>query len=191
VSMPVRGASLGLVAVPDGAVELHYAGPADATRLLAFARSLPPEDLFFLRRDITQPEEIDAWMRDIDAGVNGTILALRGTEVLGYSSVSRSALNWTRHVAELRVVVGPSARGLGLGRALTEAAFQIAMDMGVRKMIAQMTLEQTAAMGVFRRLGFASEALLPDHVIDASGQTHDLLVMAKRVAEPTEGSSLG
>ena len=62
------------------------------------------------------------------------------------------------------------------------------MDMGVRKMIAQMTLEQSAAMGVFRRLGFTSEALLPDHVIDAAGQTHDLLVMARRV-EPAEEPS--
>jgi L-amino acid N-acyltransferase YncA len=60
------------------------------------------------------------------------------------------------------------------------------MDMGVRKMIAQMTLEQTAAMAVFRRLGFTSEALLPDHVIDAAGQTHDLLVMARRVESAEE-----
>jgi L-amino acid N-acyltransferase YncA len=168
--MRPRAASLGVLQTPGGAIELHYAGPTDAIHLLQFARTLPPEDLFFLRRDITQPEEIDAWMRD-DA-------------VLGYSSVSRTPLNWIRHVAELRVVVAPEARGLGLGRALTDAAFKIAMDMGVRKMIAQMTLEQTAAMAVFRRLGFVSEALLPDHVIDATGQTHDLLVMARRVSEP-------
>jgi L-amino acid N-acyltransferase YncA len=184
VSNTASEASLGTLATSAGAIELHYATPADADRLLRFARTLPAEDLFFLRRDITQPEEIAAWMQDIEAGLNGTILALRDDEVLGYSSVSRAPLNWIRHVAELRVVVAPGARGLGLGRALTDAAFQIALDMGVRKMIAQMTLEQTAAMAVFRRLGFASEALLPDHVIDAGGHTHDLLVMARRVGDP-------
>ncbi len=167
--------------------DLRYAGPADALRLHRFAVSLPPEDLLFLRRDITDPAEIDGWMREIGQGTTSTVLAVtEGGEVLGYSSVSRASLNWQRHVAELRVVVGPEARGLGLGRALTEAAFKIAVDMGVEKMIAQMTLNQAGALAVFRRLGFRPEALLADHVIDAGGETHDLVVMSQIVRSMQE-----
>lgn len=176
-----RSPVFGSLQLSGGEVTLRYAGPADFDALLAFGRALPPEDLLFLRRDITQPEEIEAWLGDIRNGLNGTILAVRDRALLGYSSVSRAPLNWVRHVAELRVLVSPSVRGEGLGRALTEAAFQIGSDMGVLKLIAQMTLEESAAMAVFRRLGFSSEALLPDQVIDANGRTHDLIVMSRRL----------
>jgi L-amino acid N-acyltransferase YncA len=174
-------AILGTIQRPGGEITLRYATAADHPLLLAFGRALPGEDLMFLRRDITQPEEIDAWVEDIRRGLNGTVLAVRDGEVLGYASVSRQSLAWVRHVAELRVVVAPAARGEGLGRALTEAAFRIGTDMNVLKLIAQMTLDQAAAMAVFKRLGFASEALLPDQVIDADGATHDLVVMSRRL----------
>ena len=174
--------SLGRFDYNGASVDLRYAGPADALRLHRFAISLPAEDLLFLRRDITDPAEIDGWMREIAQGTTSTVLAVtEGGEVLGYSSVSRASLNWQRHLAELRVLVGPEARGIGLGRALTEAAFKIAVDMGVEKMIAQMTLNQAGALAVFRRLGFRPEALLAEHVIDAEGATHDLVVMAQSV----------
>ncbi len=172
-------AVLGSMLVGGEETVLRYATPEDRDMLLRFGRSLPLEDLLFLRRDITKEEDVDAWVEDIRRGLNGTILAIRGDVLLGYASVSRSPLAWVRHIAELRVLVAPPARGQGLGRALTEAAFQIGVDMNVRKLIAQMTIDELAAMAVFRRLGFSGEALLPDHVIDANGETHDLIVMAR------------
>lgn len=149
--------------------------------MLAFARSLPSHDLLFLRRDITDPAEVDAWMRDIATGEVSTILAVRDDEIAGYASVSRSPLSWMRHIAELRVLVGESMRGKGVGRVLTQEAFRVAVDMGVEKMIAQMTMDQQGAMSVFRRLGFQSEALLPGHVKDRDGKTYDLIVMSQSV----------
>ena len=146
-------------------------GAADRLRMLAFARSLPPHDLLFLRRDITDPAEVDAWMRDIATGEVSTILAVRDDEITGYASVARSPLSWMRHIAELRVLVGESMRGKGLGRVLTQEAFRVAVDMGVEKMVAQMTIDQQGAMSVFRRLGFQSEALPPGHVKDRDGKT--------------------
>ncbi|MDA1145342.1 MAG: GNAT family N-acetyltransferase [Chloroflexi bacterium] len=118
----------------------------------------------------------------MEQGLEGVILAVTDGAVLGYSSVSRSPVAWSRHVAELRVVVGPDARGHGLGRALTAEAFRIAEDLGVRKMVAQMTIDQQGALRTFKQLGFTSEALLHDHVLDADGTTLDLVVMSQDVA---------
>ena len=174
-------AVIGSMQLDDKEIVLRYATADDRDALLQFGRSLPAADLLFLRRDITKEEDVDAWMEDIRRGLNGTILAIRGSEQLGYASVSRAPLAWVRHVAELRVLVAPSVRGRGIGRSLTEAAFQIGADMGVRKLVAQMTIDEMAAMAVFRRLGFAGEALLPDHVIDSNGATHDLIVMSRRL----------
>lgn len=175
------GGVLTTIDVDGGVLTLRYMGAADHLRMLAFARSLPPHDLLFLRRDITDPAEVDAWMDDIATGEVSTILAVRDDDIVGYAAVARSPLSWMRHIAELRVLVGEPLRGKGLGRALTREAFRVAVDMGVEKMIAQMTIDQQGAMSVFRRLGFQSEALLPGHVKDRDGKTYDLVVMSQSV----------
>ena len=162
---------------------LRYMSAADRDALLTFARSLPTHDLLFLRRDITEGDEVDAWIADLEHGEVSTILAVDDAgAVVGYAAVARNHLRWMRHVAELRVLVSEQARGSGVGRALTQEAFRVAADTGVRKMIARMTLDQPAAIHVFRRLGFRSVALLPDHVIDPAGHSYDLVVMEQDVA---------
>lgn len=155
----------------------------DRAAMLDFARSLPSHDLLFLRRDITQPEVVEDWVRDIQEDRYVTIVALRGTQIVGYATVASEGIAWTRHVAELRVLVSPSVRGLQLGRILTEQAFAIARQRGVRKIIAQMTLDQRAAMRVFGHMGFEREARLRNQLIDRDGQLHDLQIMSLDVDE--------
>ena len=164
-------------------VDLRFMTGYDRAAMLDFARSLPPHDLLFLRRDITQPDVIEDWARDIQEDRYVTIVALRGTQIVGYATVASEGIAWTRHVAELRVLVSPSVRGLQLGRILTEQAFAIARQRGVRKMIAQMTTDQRAAMRVFSHIGFEKEARLRNQLIDRDGQLHDLQIMSLDVDE--------
>ncbi|KAA0237715.1 N-acetyltransferase, partial [bacterium] len=100
---------------------------ADREAVLEFARSLSEHDLLFLRRDITRVEVVDEWLREIDAGEATTIVADSGGAIGGYATVYRSALPWTAHVGELRVVTSPGLRGMGLGRILTGHAFDLAL----------------------------------------------------------------
>ena len=123
------------------------------------------------------------WVEDLEADRYVTILALRGKEIIGYTTVASEGLDWTRHVAELRVLVSPSARGLRLGRVLTEQAFALAGQRGVRKMLAQMTTDQHAAIRVFDHLGFVKEGRLRNQLIDRDGQLHDLQIMSLDVDE--------
>ena len=67
-------------------------------------------------------------------------------------------------------------RGQGLGRLLTTEAFRIASEMGVEKMVAQMTTDQRTAIAVFQNLGFENEAVLHQHVKDRDGKNYDLLI---------------
>ena len=165
------------------AVTLRLMGHGDGDAMLAFARGLPEHDLLFLRRDITQPDQIAAWLGEIERGTFTTILLTDDDgAILGYATVDRRDLDWSRHVAELRVLVGPAIRGAGIGRLLTEEAFRIALEMGVDKVIGQMTVDQREAIAVFRSLGFQPEALLRDHVKDRDGNKHDLVVLSHDVA---------
>lgn len=171
------------VQVGDQSLTLRLMTAEDSGRMLHFARALPSSDLLFLRRDITRPEEIADWINDIEAGSNRTILALAGDEVVGYSTVARTELRWMQHVAELRVLVQEKYRRGGLGRLLVAATFQTAVDMGVEKMMAQMTIDQEGAIGVFYRLGFEEEARLRNHVKDRDGKLYDLIVLSQDVSE--------
>ncbi len=145
--------------------------------MLRFAGGLPGEDLLFLDRDITQPAVIEQWIKAIASGSLFTVLARHDHEIVGYATIDRGNARWTQHVVELRVVVAESVRGLGIGRLLLELVFEKALEMGVTKLVARMTPDQTGARNLFKRLGFDEEAVLRDHAMDANGLTHDLLVL--------------
>jgi L-amino acid N-acyltransferase YncA len=157
-------------------VALRPLAAEDREQIITFAGALPEDDLLFLERDITQPAEVDAWIKDTLEGRLVTLVAWEDDVVVGYATIDRGNVRWTAHVAELRVVVAQSARGIGIGRFLLELAFEVVLEMEVTKVIARMTPEQTGARTLFQRLGFAEEAVLPDHALDANGLTHDLLV---------------
>ncbi len=166
----------------SGAVLVSLLDAASREPIIAFARSLPQNDLLFLERDISDPLEVDRWIEAVAQGVMVTIVARQQDAIVGYATFDRGRVPWTRHVAELRVVVASSARGLGIGRLLLELVFEMAQREGVRKVVARMTPEQTKAQHLFKRLGFEEEAVLRDHAVDAHGVTHDLLLMSFRPA---------
>ena len=166
----------------DGSeITLRLLGRLDREAFLAFTTSLPDHDLLFLRTDITNPDVIDGWLDNIDLERIITIVAERGGKILGYGSVHMSNAPWSQHVGELRVLIDGSMRGKGLGRALTESVFAQALDRGIEKMVAQMTVDQKGAIATFEELGFKAEALLLDHVKDREGKKHDLLVYSHDV----------
>lgn len=171
------------VPLEEGEVVLEHMGPDDEAEVLAFARNLPPHDLLFLRRDITRPPVLAAWIREIGEGSITSLLARRDGELLGCSAVVRDPLSWSPHVGELRVLVDPRGRARGLERLLIQESFLIALDQGLEKLMAQMTLDQDAAIKVFEDLGFRGEALLRDQVRDADGTRHDLVILGHDVQQ--------
>jgi len=161
-----------------GEVTLRLMTREDRTRIPAFARALPADDLLFLRMDITDQRAVDEWIANIDAGRTVTILAEHKGELAGWASLHYNEVLWTRHVGEIRVVVAPKYRRQLLGQTLAQEMFWVAKGLGLRKLTAQMTPDQAGARATFERLGFQAEALLSDFVEDREGKTRDLLIMA-------------
>lgn len=163
-------------------LELARLQPGDAQALAAFAAQLPAHDLLFLRRDISHPKVIAAWMQSIAEGRLHSLAVREAGVLVGCSAIVVDALSWSRHVGELRVLVAPVWRGRGLGRLLVQQCFSQALDLGLEKLVAQMTVDQVAAIAVFEELGFRAEALLRDHVKDRDGRRHDLALLSHDVA---------
>ena len=171
----------------DGAtLALARLQPGDAQALADFVALLPAHDLLFLRRDISHPKVIAAWMQSLAEGRLHS-LAVRDANdpagvLVGCTAIVVDTLSWSRHVGELRVLVAPVWRGRGLGRLLVQQCFAQALNLGLEKLVAQMTVDQVAAIAVFEELGFRAEALLRDHVKDRDGQLHDLALLSHDVA---------
>jgi GNAT superfamily N-acetyltransferase len=171
------------VATEAGDIEFRMMEPADEAAVLAFARALPTHDLLFLPRNISEPKVLSAWIKEIERGSIISLLAVKSGRVVGCGTIVRDLLSWSPHVGEIRMVVSSDVRGLGVGRALSQETFALALGVGLEKLQVQMTVDQTGAIAIFEGLGFKAEALLRDHVRDAAGKKHDIVVLGHNVAQ--------
>ena len=165
-------------------VQLRTMKATDQQAVLAFARSLPTHDLLFLRRDITQPKVVAAWAKEVAQGAIASVLALRDGAVVGCLALVRDEFSWSAHVGDVRVAVTPEMRGKGLGRLLAQETLMLARGLSLRKLTAQMTVDQHGAISVFESLGFRNEALLRDHVVDRDGREHDIAILSRDLGSP-------
>ena len=163
-------------------IELQVQNSLETEEVREFTASLPEKDLLFLSRDIREPRVLDAWSRSLASGEIFTIAALRQAKIVGTTAVVTDKHSWSPHVGELRILVHPEARDIGLGRQLIQESFLIGLSLGLEKLTVRMLLDQEAAINVFEEMGFRSEALFRDHVKDPTGEKHDLLIMSHDVA---------
>jgi RimJ/RimL family protein N-acetyltransferase len=165
-----------------GEIEFRLMSPADEAAVLDFAQKLPTHDLLFLPRNISEPKVLAAWVKEIERGAITSLLAVKEGRVVGCGTLVRDPHSWSPHVGEIRMVVSLEVRGQGVGRALSQETFALALDGGLEKLSVQMTVDQQGAIALFESLGFKAEALLRDHVRDVGGKTHDIVVLGHNVA---------
>ena len=166
-----------------GDIEVRLMSRADEPAVLGFAQALPTHDLLFLPRNISQPKVLSAWIGEIERGAITSILAVKDDRVVGCGTLVRDPHSWSPHVGEIRMVVASEVRGQGVGRALSQETFALALSAGLEKLTVQMTVDQSAAIALFEGLGFRAEALLRDHVRDVDGKTHDIVVLGHNIAQ--------
>ena len=109
--------------------------------------------------------------------------ALKAGTVVGCGTLVCDPHSWSPHVGGLRMVVSKDVRGQGVGRALSQETFALALGSGLERLTVQMTVDQQAAIALFESLGFKAEALLRDHVRDVEGKKHDIVVLGHNVAQ--------
>ncbi len=166
-----------------GEIEFRLMTRADETAVLEFAKKLPTHDLLFLPRNISEPKVLSAWINEIERGAITSLLAVKEGWVVGCGTLVRDPHSWSPHVGELRMVVSIDVRGQGVGRALSQETFLLALGAGLEKLSVQMTVDQRAAIALFESLGFKAEALLRDHVRDIDGKKHDIVVLGHNISQ--------
>ena len=159
-------------------VELWPMTADDAPALLDFYRSLPPEDLLYLREDVTKPESMTRWVEGIESEQSWHLLVGYEGRIVADGELDHQFYGWSQHVGELRIVVDPAFRSTGLSTLLVREVLAQAVDEGLHKVMVQMTVDQSSAIHLCEKLGFRHEAVMKEHARDQHGRLRDLIIMA-------------
>lgn len=159
-------------------VELWPMTAEDAPSLLEFYRSLPAEDLLYLREDVTTPASMQRWVEGIESEQSWHLLAGYEGRIVADGELDRQFYGWSQHVGEMRLVVDPTFRGSGLSMLIVREVLSQAIDDGLHKVMVQMTVDQLSAVSMCKKLGFRHEAILQEHALDQHGDLRDLIIMA-------------
>jgi len=171
------------ITVKDGtALVVRPAQRGDEPALLAFYRSLPPEDRLFLKDDVTTASWAERFLQRIERGEATSLVAEEAGAILAEATLYRPRHGWSTHVGELRVAVASAHRRRGLATALAGLLVRLATDQGADKLIVEVVENQVAALRTFEKLGFRKEAVLRGHVKDIGGSRRDLLILATDVS---------
>ena len=167
-----------------GGLQLRPLQSSDETELAAFFKRIPVDERQLFKHDVTRPELIQAWTRNLDYSNILPLVALDGVRIVADATLHRDRHGWSHHVAEVRITVDPGYRGRGLGRALVGEFLTLAPQLGVAILNAQMLDVQKDARALFEHSAFLSIATLPQHAIDLAGRVHDVLVYSITVVQP-------
>lgn len=85
------------------------------------------------------------------------------------------------------MAVDPAARRRGLGQALLEAVLAWAAERGARRVGLEVRASNAAALGLYRRMGFAEEGRRVGYYADPP---EDALVLARPVTRVSPGGSI-
>ncbi len=156
----------------------------DKLRLLDFFRRIPEEDRYYLKENVTSPEVIQVWTTDIDFARVVPIVAVAGNEIVADATLHRSRAMARCHIAEIRVVVEPSYRGVGLGRRLIQELSDLATELGLHKVVFEVVAHrEDPAILAAASAGLVEVAILEEHIQDFWGNYQNLVLMEKLVEE--------
>jgi L-amino acid N-acyltransferase YncA len=155
----------------------------DLDRLMDFYRSLPEEDLKYLRVDVTNRNIVKQRIETAESANIFRIIALQGDSIIADGALELTTEEWRKHQGELRVIVADEFRHKGAGMIIMRELYFLAIEKKVEKVVAKMMKPQAAARTICKKLGFHEESVIPDYVKDQSGKSQDLVIMTCNIQE--------
>jgi L-amino acid N-acyltransferase YncA len=171
------------VKLEDGAtITLRPLLKDDEQAFLAYFQSLAPDERVDLKEEVTDPKVIENWMETLDYDIMLPLVALHEDRIVGAASLRFSLSAWTRHQGQVNLSTDPQYRAKGLGTLLIQNLEDIATQVGLEQLIAEVPPELTKAFYLFEKMVFEKAAVLPGFVMDAAGRESDIVLMIKSLA---------
>jgi putative acetyltransferase len=154
--------------VQDASFQIRPAREDDRLGLAALFAAVAEE-----RDGIASEPPVDVEARAASWTLDGTLVAVDGAEIIGLLHVVQS-----RHgFGEVGMAVGHEWRGRGVGSALLIAAIEWSRERGLHKLSLSVFTHNTAAIGLYRKLGFVEEGRRVKQYRRQNGELWDSLEM--------------
>jgi RimJ/RimL family protein N-acetyltransferase len=125
------------------------------------------------RDGIASEPPVDVEQRAAGWALDGLLLAVADDEIIGSLHVEASRFGF----GEIGMMVAREWRGRGVGSALMTAAIDWARERGLHKLSLDVFAHNTAAIGLYRKMGFVEEGRRIKHYRRANGELWDSIEM--------------
>ena len=158
----------------------------DGAKVLMFLKKLPLEHRLFLRDDVADEKTVKDWIKNLNYKRVIPMMGEVDRKIVANGTVHFSQLRWMKHVGEIRILVDPKYRGLGIGRAIIHELFGLGISGGMERIMATQMDSEEFLISVLISLGFYEVARIPKHVKDMKGIKHDLVVLVAEAQDVWE-----
>jgi GNAT superfamily N-acetyltransferase len=155
---------------------------SDEEALFCFFQTLPDELLIFIRHNVKERRVIQEWVQRLNYKRVLPLLAFVGDEIVADVTLHRVTYGWKRHIGRVRIVVAPSYQRFGLATLMLNEQVELAGELGLEKLWAEVPLDSHGAIGAFRNAGYVCKAVIEGLVKDSMDQNKDILIMICDIA---------
>ena len=154
----------------------------DEQKIFEMFQRFPEEDLWFLDDDVSDRKLINSRVKEINRDRFNSIVAQLEDRVIALGLLKREHHGSQSHIGTILISVDPQFRENRLGTWILLDLINLAMEMELEKLMMSLVRNREAIVirGI-KSLDFIEEARFRDHVKGMDGQTHDLVVMTKRL----------
>ena len=167
------------LALRDGArANIRPLEASDEDRLLEFFVALPEADRYYLKDEVTSPEVVHRWVRDLNYDRALPLVALVDGRIVAEAVLVRRRGSARSHVGELRLTVAADYRNRGLGTSLMRQLCDIADDAGLERVMIEIVADEEAeALKAAEWMGFLRIGTIEGGARDQNGHAHDIILL--------------
>ena len=168
------------VTLRDGdSITIRALEERDEDDLLDFFLHIPEDDRFFLRDDVSSPDVIREWTRNLDHSRAIPLVATDDQRIVGEGALLRRQRAARNHVAEIRLAVAPTWRNRGVGTELIRSLCEVASNAGFDAVLFELVEDSEGeAVQAAEGMGFVHIGRLEGGARDREGHLHDLVTLA-------------
>jgi ribosomal protein S18 acetylase RimI-like enzyme len=154
---------------------------SDLEQLVDFFAKLPAEVRNYLRYDVTDIDPCRRRLKQVDGVDHWRVIAELDGRIVGDVTMDREPYGWSRHVAELRGVVHPEYRYLGIEPILLNQLVKMGSQAGIERLFTVVRADQRDMIDILEKEGFVYEFLRRKYAKDLRGKLRDVVVMSNDI----------
>jgi RimJ/RimL family protein N-acetyltransferase len=163
----------------------------DAGRLHKFFLAVPEEERLFIKQPIFEGTMFKQWCQHPDFEHNLPLIMLHGDRIIGEATLHQRLGGWKRHIGLITVLTHPNYRGRDVAKMLVEEQVEIARNMGLRRLEAELNGERKVAIRALEQIGFQTLMKVDEYVLDMKAVMHDYLLMGMDLRTDEEYAGVG